>query len=143
MKFCFQEAAIHQRVLTTYCRRSQIGKAAAQRSASAAARSAVSCMPLLGAVAPIPRFSPGQVQGAQDHGKTQTAGNRGPLLRALHALLWFHLPEVLDDFELAAPRLSDIHVHSDVMLSGHHLSRTAGTQRDLRVVQCLDELVLV
>ena len=40
-------------------------------------------------------------------------------------------------------RLGDVHVHSNVMLTGHHFSGTARSLGDLCVVQRLDDIVLL
>ena len=65
------------------------------------------------------------------------------LLYALYALLRIDEPEVLDDLEFAILCLGDVHVHSNVMLTRHHFSRAARPLRDLCVVQCSDNFVLL
>src|SRR5690242_2213909 len=65
------------------------------------------------------------------------------LLYALYALLRIDDPEVLDDLEFAILCLGDVHVHSNVMLTRHHLSRAARPLRDLCVVQSPDNFVLL
>jgi len=69
--------------------------------------------------------------------------SRWPLHHALHAFLRIHDPEVLDDLESAALRLGDVHVHPEVMLAGHHFSWAARPLRDLCVIQCFDDVVLL
>ena len=61
----------------------------------------------------------------------------------MHAFLRIHDPEVLDDLESAALRLGDVHVHPEVMLAGHHFSWAARPLRDLCVIQCFDDVVLL
>src|SRR5258705_6628826 len=51
--------------------------------------------------------------------------------------------EALHDPELTALGLGDVHVHSNVMLTGHHFGRTTWTLGDLGVVERLDDIVLL
>ena len=59
---------------------------------------------------------------------------RACLPYALHALPRVDNPQALDDLELAVASLSDVHVHSSMMLTGHHLSRTTRALGNLCVV---------
>ena len=44
------------------------------------------------------------------------------LLDTLHALLWINDPQALDNLETTVFCLGNVHVHSSVMLTGHHFS---------------------
>src|SRR6478736_5085556 len=81
--------------------------------------------------------------GAQFYCPLSQRPSRWPLHHALHAFLRIHDPEVLDDLESAALRLGDVHVHPEVMLAGHHFSWAARPLRDLCVIQCFDDVVLL
>ena len=65
------------------------------------------------------------------------------LPNALHALLWIDRPQALDNLEVTVARLGNVHVHANVMLTGHHFSRTTRSFSDLCVVQCLDDIFLL
>ena len=55
------------------------------------------------------------------------------LPNTLHALLWINDPQALDNLEVTVLRLGNVHVHSNVMLTGHHFSwTTRALQRSLR-----------
>ena len=53
---------------------------------------------------------------------------------ALHALLRIDDPQALDDLQITVARLGDVHVHSNMMLAGHHFRRTTRALGDLCVV---------
>ena len=69
--------------------------------------------------------------------------DRVRLLYALHALLWINDPQALDNLESTVVCLGNVHVHSDVMLTGHHFSWTTRPLGDLCVVQGLDDIFLL
>src|ERR1700730_12026581 len=58
-------------------------------------------------------------------------------------LVWINHPQVLDDLETTTLRLRDVHVHSNVMLTGHHFRWTTRPLSDLGVVECLDAIFLL
>ena len=67
------------------------------------------------------------VQGRQsaDHVLLAAAVYREAACLALTTLSFGSMtPQVFDNFENAVAGLGDVHVHSGVMLSGHHFSRT-------------------
>jgi hypothetical protein len=65
------------------------------------------------------------------------------LPNALHAFLWIDRPQTLDNLEVTVPSLGNVHVHSHVMLTGYHVSRTTRACSDLCVVQCPDDIFLL
>jgi len=62
---------------------------------------------------------------------------------ALHAFLWIDRPQTLDNLEVTVPRLGNVHVHANMMLTRHHFSGATRPLRDLCMVQCLDDMVLL
>ncbi len=56
------------------------------------------------------------------------------LLYTLHALLWINDPQALDNLEITVVCLGNVHVHSNVMLTGHHFSWTTRPLSDLCMV---------
>jgi hypothetical protein len=52
----------------------------------------------------------------------------------LHALLGINDSQALDNLEITVVCLSNVHVHSNVMLTGHHFSWTTRSLSDLCVV---------
>ena len=67
----------------------------------------------------------------------------GLLLDALHALPRINGAQTLDDVEPAVVHLGDVHVHPNMVLARHHLCRPARPLGDLRVVESLDDIVLL
>src|SRR6202522_2737313 len=51
--------------------------------------------------------------------------------------------QAFDNPEMAVVGLGDIHVHANVMLTGHHFSGTARPLGDLGMVERLDHVVLL
>jgi hypothetical protein len=64
------------------------------------------------------------------------------LPNALRALLWINNAEVLDNLEMTLVGLSDVHVHSNVMLAGHHFSRATWSLSDPCMIQRVDHIFL-
>ena len=60
------------------------------------------------------------------------AGNRRA--RSDFLFLWIDDPQALDNLEITVVCLGNVHVHSNVMLTGHHFSRTTRPLGDLCVV---------
>lgn len=52
----------------------------------------------------------------------------------LHALLGINDSQALDNLKITVVCLSNVHVHSNVMLTGHHFSWTTRSLSDLCVV---------
>ena len=56
------------------------------------------------------------------------------LLYTLHALLWINDPQAFDNPEITVVRLGNVHVHPNVMLTGHHFRWTTRPRSDLCVL---------
>jgi len=56
------------------------------------------------------------------------------ILPSDNALVWINGPQALDNLEITVVRLGNVHVHSNVMLTGHHFSWTTRPLSDLCVV---------
>jgi len=67
----------------------------------------------------------------------------GGFSRLDRALVWINYTQTLDDPEIAIARLGNVHVHADVMLTGHHFSRATWALSDLCMVQSLDHIFLL
>src|SRR5437868_10860001 len=59
------------------------------------------------------------------------------------AFLWIDGAQAFDRPEPAVFSLTDVHVHPEVVLPWHHLSRTTWPVGDARVVECCEDVVLV
>jgi hypothetical protein len=81
----------------------------------------------------IPLFSSAHVRGAQVHQEVIDA-DLVCLLYTLPALLWTNDPQALDNLEITVVCLGNVHVHSNVMLTGHYFSWTTRPIIDLCVV---------
>src|SRR5829696_503859 len=76
------------------------------------------------------------------HAPLPVAGNR-LLPHPLLALLRINSPQALDDLEGTVACPGDVHVHADVMLAGHHFRPAARPFGDPRVVERLDDGILL
>src|ERR1700691_4661530 len=84
---------------------------------------------------------------------TRSAAFSIPLARSAHAgklyrtrdnrFLRVNDAQALNDPEMAVVGLGDVRVHANVMLTGHHFSRTARPLGDLGMVKRLDHVVLL
>jgi hypothetical protein len=63
--------------------------------------------------------------------------------RAHVALEWVDVAQLTHDFERSSLRARDVHVHSHVVLTGHHLGRPSGAVLDPGVIERGDNVVLI
>src|SRR5438270_11283875 len=99
-------------------------------------------MPVLSGSRPSARSNASQESGRK-HCGTFLSGRIDAHFSPLRALLWINNPETLDDLETTVVCLGDVHVHANVMLTGHHFSRTTRPLGDLCVVESLDDILLL
>src|SRR4051794_14963487 len=67
----------------------------------------------------------------------------GCLLHALLTFLRIDDAQIVDDLEGTVDGLRNVHVHANMMLTGHHFSTATRPFSDLRMVQRSDDSILL